>query len=185
MVCGLCRQSGHNKRTCVAPSLTHDNNRNHRKVKRSKKVKLPTFLFEGGFCHQDLEEHYFVQIDGDDLDDLDNGDFETSKRYKCDVEEALSLSLLEFYAQNIITDNGLETRETRHESNGGKGNEGDNSNNYNNECVGKNECQICLEEMIFTTTRWSTTCGHVFHRICLEKAFIRKRECPLCRTVQE
>ena len=40
-------------------------------------------------------------------------------------------------------------------------------------------CAICYEEMLNNLA--VTKCGHIFHRECIDQAWIRTESCPLCR----
>ncbi|KNC54784.1 uncharacterized protein AMSG_01636 [Thecamonas trahens ATCC 50062] len=40
------------------------------------------------------------------------------------------------------------------------------------------QCAVCLDAI---TTPTSTTCGHVFCKLCIRKAISRTRRCPMCR----
>ena len=42
-----------------------------------------------------------------------------------------------------------------------------------------NTCSICLEECKTSTKQ--LTCGHVFHKKCINKWLNKKKTCPLCR----
>lgn len=56
--------------------------------------------------------------------------------------------------------------------------------NKNNEIIkNKEECVICANE--YKTRQWiiELECGHIFHKKCIDKWFIKSREmkCPFCR----
>ncbi len=45
------------------------------------------------------------------------------------------------------------------------------------------ECVICIEQ-IEDDKEESLTCGHTFHKECIDKWLDQKTECPICRDVQ-
>ena len=80
----------------------------------------------------------------------------------------------------------------------------DNINNINNRFLNKNilqcewtghtptiknksyiklgdECSICNEKIFFHSHSFLGDCGHAFHKKCINKWYIRKENCPICR----
>lgn len=46
----------------------------------------------------------------------------------------------------------------------------------------ENECSICLNEVCDNdSVRRLTTCGHTFHRCCIDLWLLRRADCPLCK----
>jgi hypothetical protein len=44
------------------------------------------------------------------------------------------------------------------------------------------KCVICLDNIMFILgNKKPLSCGHVFHKRCIDEWFTRKRRCPLCR----
>ena len=46
----------------------------------------------------------------------------------------------------------------------------------------KEECSICLEQIIDYDTKLITVCNHTFHANCLRRWTDATNSCPLCRT---
>jgi len=46
----------------------------------------------------------------------------------------------------------------------------------------KNECSICLNEISLKYLN-TTSCGHTFHKKCINKWIIQRNNCPNCRFV--
>jgi hypothetical protein len=50
----------------------------------------------------------------------------------------------------------------------------------NNDCL--DCCAVCLDAMSHgTTLARIQTCGHIFHRNCIQDCFVRSNKCPVCR----
>lgn len=45
----------------------------------------------------------------------------------------------------------------------------------------KPQCSVCLCD-ISCADRYTTKCGHIFHRSCMEEWLQHKKECPMCRS---
>lgn len=42
------------------------------------------------------------------------------------------------------------------------------------------ECLICLDEFNQGQQIITIKCGHIYHKTCIDKWFLKKKTCPLC-----